>query len=121
MNFLIKNKLAVEATATMINSLNISKAADEHRKAVEKAEAVALAKKLEGTTVVVKIKVGETGKLFGSLNTQAVADALAAQGITVDRKKIVIDGVIKSVGTYTVVVKPYAEVSAKIKVQVEAL
>ncbi|MBR6773565.1 MAG: 50S ribosomal protein L9 [Clostridia bacterium] len=120
-NFLIKNKLAVEATATMINSLNISKAADEHRKAVEKAEAVALAKKLEGTTVVVKIKVGETGKLFGSLNTQAVADALAAQGITVDRKKIVIDGVIKSVGTYTVVVKPYAEVSAKIKVQVEAL
>ena len=120
-NFLIKNKLAVEATATMIKSLNISKAADEHRKAVEKAEAVALAKKLEGTTVVVKIKVGETGKLFGSLNTQAVADALAAQGITVDRKKIVIDGVIKSVGTYTVVVKPYAEVSAKIKVQVEAL
>ncbi|MBO5214835.1 MAG: 50S ribosomal protein L9 [Clostridia bacterium] len=120
-NFLIKNKLAVEATATMINSLNISKAADEHRKAVEKAEALALAKKLEGTTVVVKIKVGETGKLFGSLNTQAVADALAAQGITVDRKKIVIDGVIKSVGTYTVVVKPYAEVSAKIKVQVEAL
>ena len=82
---------------------------------------MALAKKLEGTTVVVKIKVGETGKLFGSLNTQAVADALAAQGITVDRKKIVIDGVIKSVGTYTVVVKPYAEVSAKIKVQVEAL
>jgi large subunit ribosomal protein L9 len=120
-NFLIKNKLAVEATATMINSLNISKAADEHRKAVEKAEAVALAKKLEGTTVVVKIKVGETGKLFGSLNTQNVADALASQGFNVDRKKIVIDGVIKSVGSYTVVVKPYAEVSAKITVRVEAL
>ena len=120
-NFLIKNKLAVEATATMINSLNISKAADEHRKAFEKAEAVALAKKLEGTTVVVKIKVGETGKLFGSLNTQNVADALASQGFNVDRKKIVIDGVIKSVGSYTVVVKPYAEVSAKITVRVEAL
>ena len=120
-NFLIKNKLAVEATVTMVNSLNISKAADEHRKAVEKAEAVALAKKLEGTTVVVKIKVGETGKLFGSLNTQNVADALASQGFNVDRKKIVIDGVIKSVGSYTVVVKPYAEVSAKITVRVEAL
>ena len=120
-NFLIKNKLAVEATNTMVNSLQISKAADEHRKAVEKAEAVALAKKLEGTTVVVKIKAGETGKLFGALNTQSVADALASQGYTVDRKKIVIDGVIKSVGTYTVVIKPYAEVSAKIKVQVEAL
>ena len=120
-NYLIKNKLAVEATSSMVNSLEISKKADEHRKAVEKAEAVALAQRINGMNVVVKIKVGETGKLFGSLNTQSVADALKEKGVEIDKKKIVINDVIKSVGTYDVVVKPYAEVSAKIQVTVEAL
>lgn len=120
-NFLIKNKYAVEATSSMINSVEISKKADEHRRAVEKAEAVALANRINGKTVVVKIKVGETGKLFGALNTQAVADALKKEGIEIDKKKIVLNDVIKSVGVYEVVIKPYAEVSAKIKVSVEAL
>lgn len=120
-NYLIKNKLAVEATASMTNSLEISKRADEHRKAVEKAEAVELSKRMTGMNVTVKIKVGETGKLFGALNTQAVADALAKEGVQVDKKKIVLGDVIKSVGTYDVTVKLYAEVSAKIKVTVEAL
>ncbi len=120
-NYLIKNKLAVEATSSMVNSLEISKKADEHRKAVEKAEAQALAQRINGMNVVVKIKVGETGKLFGALNTQSVADALKEQGVEIDKKKIVINDVIKSVGTYDVVVKPYAEVSAKIKVTVQAL
>ncbi len=120
-NYLIKNKLAVEATPSMINSLEISKKADEHRRAVERAEAQALANRMQGMTVVVKIKVGETGKLFGALNTQAVADALVEQGIEIDKKKIVLNEVIKSVGVYDVTVKPYAEISAKIKVKIEAL
>lgn len=120
-NYLIKNKLAVEATPTMINSLKISKAADDHRKAVERAEAQKLAERIQGMNVVVKIKVGETGKLFGSLNTQAVSDALKEQGIDIDKKKIVLGEIIKSVGTYEVTVKPYAEISAKIKVTIEAL
>ena len=120
-NFLIKNKLAVEATASMVNSLEISKKADEHRRAVERAEAQALAQELSGKNVVVKIKVGETGKLFGALNTQSVSDALAAEGIDIDKKKIVLGEVIKSVGTYDVQLKLYPEISAKIKVTVEAL
>lgn len=120
-NFLIKNKLAVEATSAMINSIKIKKAADEHRRSEEKAAALELAKKISGTTVAVKIKVGETGKLFGALNTQAVADALKEAGYDIDRKKIVLPDVIKTVGVYEITVKPYAEVSAKIKVSVEAL
>lgn len=120
-NFLIKNKLAVEATSAMINSIKIKKAADEHRRAEEKAAALELAKKISGTTVAVKIKVGETGKLFGALNTQAVADALKEAGYDIDRKKIVLPDVIKTVGVYEITIKPYAEVSAKIKVSVEAL
>ena len=120
-NYLIKNGLAVEATANMVNSIGIAKAADEHRKAVERAEAQELAKRISGMTVTVKIKVGETGKLFGSLNTQAVSDALKKEGIDIDKKKIVLPDVIKSVGVYDVTVKPYAEISTKIKVKVEAL
>lgn len=120
-NFLIKNKLAIEATSTMVNSLDISKKADEHRRAVEKAEAQALAKKIAGMVVSVKIKVGETGKLFGALNTQAVAEALEKAGVSVDKKKIVLGEVIKSVGVYDVTVKLYPEVSTQIKVSVEAL
>ncbi len=120
-NFLLKNGLAKEATSSNVNSVNIAKQAQEHRKAVEKAEALKLAEQLSKMNVVVKVKVGETGKLFGALNTQAIADALAAQGVEVDKKKIVLADPIKSVGAYEVVIKPYAEVSAKVKVTVQAL
>lgn len=119
-NFLIKNGLATVATSTQVNSINISKAAEEKRKAAEKAEAIKLAKELETKTVVVEIKTGETGKLFGALNTQAISDALKKQGIELDKKKIVLSDPIKSVGEYTITVKPYAEVSAKLKVIVKA-
>lgn len=119
-NFLIKNGLATVATSTQVNSINISKAAEEKRKAAEKAEAIKLAKELETKTVVVEIKTGETGKLFGALNTQAISDALKKQGVELDKKKIVLSDPIKSVGEYTITVKPYAEVSAKIKVIVKA-
>ena len=121
-NFLLKNGLAKEATATNLNSVNIAKKAEEHRKAVEKAEAMELAKKISAVSVVVKIKVGETGKLFGALNTQAIADALKAQhNIDIDKKKIVLADPIKSIGVYSVTIKPYAEVSAKLQVTVAAL
>lgn len=120
-NFLFKNGLAEEATASVINSAKISAEAAEHRKQVEKAEALELKKKLDATTVTVKIKVGENGKLFGSLNTQQISDALAEIGYTVDKKKIVIAEPIKSLGRYTVTVKCYAEVAAKVTVVVSAL
>lgn len=120
-NFLFKNNLAAEATAATINSARISAEAAEHRKAVEKAAAIELKKRLDAESVTVKIKVGESGKLFGALNTQQIADALAEKGMTVDKKKIVIAEPIKALGRYTVTVKCYAEVSAKLTVIVEAL
>ncbi len=120
-NFLLKNKLAQEATATNVNSVNIAKKAEEHRKEVEKAEAIALAKRIDNTSVTVKIKVGANGKLFGALSSQNIADALRERGVEIDKKKIVLTENIKAVGTYTVTVKPYAEVSAKLTVVVEAL
>ena len=62
--------------------------------------------------------MGENGKLFGALNTQSIADALKEAGIELDKKKIVLSEPIKTVGVHTVTVKPYAEVSAKLKVNV---
>lgn len=118
-NFLIKNGLAQEATAASVNSARIAAEAAEHRKAVEKAEAAELKKKLDSESVTVKIKVGENGKLFGALNTQQISDALAAKGYDVDKKKIVIAEPIKALGRYTVTVKCYAEIAAKLTVVVE--
>ena len=120
-NFLFKNNLAIEATSVNLNSLKISKDAADHRKSVEKAEAQALAAKLNDMTVTIRLKVSETGKIFGALNTQSIADALLKEGIEVDKKKIVLPEPIKTVGTHTVTVKPYAEVSAKLKVIVEGI
>ncbi len=120
-NFLFKNGLAEEATASTINSVRIAAEAAEHRRAVEKAAAQELKKKLDSESITVKIKVGETGKLFGALNTQLIADALAEKGIEVDKKKIVIAEPIKSLGRYSVTIKCYAEISAKLTVIVEAL
>lgn len=119
-NFLFKNNLAAEATASVVNSARISAEAAEHRKAVEKAAAQELKAKLDAETVTVKIKVGESGKLFGALNTQNISDALAKKGYEVDKKKIVISEPIKSLGRYSVTVKCYAEISAKLTVVVEA-
>lgn len=120
-NFLFKNNLAAEANATAINSARIAAEAAEHRKAVEKAAAQELKAKLDNESITVKIKAGETGKLFGALNTQNIAEALAQKGYEVDKKKIVIAEPIKALGRYTVTVKCYAEISAKLTVSVEKL
>ena len=107
-NYLFKNNLAVEANASNVNSVNIKKAADEHRKKEEKAAALALAEKLNKTAVTVAINTGENGRLY------------ASDGIEIDKRKIVLTSPIKSLGTYKVTVKPYAEVSAVLTVNVVA-
>lgn len=118
-NFLLKNGLAIEATSVNLNSLKISKEAADHRRATEKAEAVALAEKLNGMSVTVRLKVSENGKIFGALNTQAIADALSKEGIELDKKKIVLPEPIKTVGVHEVLIRPYAEVTARLRVVVE--
>lgn len=117
-NYLFPNNLAKPATATALNSIKIAKEAEIRRRQIEHDEAVELCKKLAGLTVTVKIKTGANGKLFGSLNTAAVSDALKEHGIELDKKKIVIAEPIKALGRYVVTVKPFAEVSGKLNVNV---
>jgi len=117
-NFLLPGGHAKEATATNLNVANQQKAAEVHKKAVDLAAAKELSEKLKGITLTISLKVSENGKIFGALTSQIIADELEKKGLTVDRKKIVLDSPIKTVGLHKVLIKPYAEVSAELKVEV---
>lgn len=119
-NFLIKKGLASPATASNVHEAAQKKEAAAFHKAEEIKATKALAESLNGRSVSVKIKVGENGKVFGSVTASHVADALAATGFDVDKKKIKIDP-IKNVGSYPAEIRLMENVSAKITVVVEGL
>ena len=121
-NFLLPRKLAVEATADAMNTKKMNDKATQERIAREKAEALETSKKLREMTVVVKAKGGGAGRLFGSVTSQEIADALAkSAGIKLDKRKIVIADTIKSVGTYTVTCKLGYEINAPLTVKIEEI
>ena len=101
-NFMLPKKMAIEATADAINTVKMNDKATQERIAREKAEALATSKKLREMTVTVTAKGGGNGRLFGSVTNQEIADALAKNGIKLDKRKIVMNDTIKNVGTYTV-------------------
>ena len=117
-NYLIKLGFAKEATSTAINTLNMQRESIAHHEGVKRQEAEALAKQIAATTLTIPVKVGANGKMFGALNTQNIAEALVKLGLFVDKKSIVLDKPIKALGLYEVTVKPYANVSAKLKIEV---
>lgn len=117
-NYLIKNKLAVEATPARIAELKQKQEALERKKAEEKAYWQAQAKILSQTTVTIKVKCGAEGKIFGSVQSANIADALKEQGIELDKKKIALPEPIKSIGSYVVEARPYPEITAKFKVEI---
>ena len=118
-NFMLPKKMAIEATADAINTMKMNDKATQERIAREKAEALAISKKLREMTLTVTAKGGGAGRLFGSVTTQEIADALAKQGIKLDKRKIVISDPIKNVGTYTVNCKLGYEISAPLTVKIE--
>ena len=118
-NFMLPKKLAIEATPDAINTMRMNDKATQERIAREKAEALATAKKLREMTVVVKAKGGGAGRLFGSVTNAEIADALAKQGIKLDKRKIVLGETIKNVGTYTATCKLGYEINAPLTVKIE--
>ncbi len=118
-NFLLPKKLAIEATADAVNTMRMNDKATAERIAKEKAEALEVSKKLRAMTLTVTAKGGGAGRLFGSVTNQEIADALAKNGIKLDKRKIVISDPIKSVGTYTVNCKLGYEISAPLTVKIE--
>ena len=119
-NFLLKKGLAETATACGINEITQQKAALSYHKAEALKAMQAVAAKLNGQTVAVGIKVGDNGKVFGSVTSANVAAALAEKGFDVDKKKIKMDA-IKTLGVYDAEVRLMENVSAKIKIEVAAI
>ena len=121
-NFLLRKNLAIEATQQNINNAEAKAKAEKHRQDVLLQQAKEQAAKLEGQQVTLKVKTGETGKLFGAVTNKEIADVLQKQfGYELDKKKIVLAEPIKQAGSYQVELKPYANVSCKITVTVESL
>lgn len=118
-NYMLPRKMAIEATADAVNTMRMNDKATQERIAREKAEAMATAKQLREMTVTVTCKGGGAGRLFGSVTNQEIADALAKQGIKLDKRKISIADPIKNVGTYTVTCKLGYEISAPLAVKIE--
>jgi len=118
-NFLIPKKLAAEATKSALNDWEKQQKSAEHKRQGEVSEAQALGKRLEESLVKITMKVGENGKMFGSVSNKEIAEAASKQlGIQIDRKKIVLDEPIKMAGLKKVTVKLYAEISAQLPVEI---
>jgi len=115
-NYLFPKKLAIEATQGLQTQLKQKKEAETRKKEKEIEQAKELAKKIEGLTLEIKVKAGENGKLFGAITNKEIADELKKQfNIDVEKKKIELDTPLKNIGSYTVDVKVYPSVSAKLK------
>ena len=119
-NYLLPRKLAVEATADIVNTMRMNDKALAERQAKERAEAVEISHKLKDLTVTVVCKGGGQGRLFGSVTSQEIADSLKAQtGIELDRRKIVIPEPIKTVGLFTVKCKLGYEITGDLRLKIE--
>ncbi len=119
-NFMLPRKMAIEATPDAINTMRMNDKATQERIAKEKAEALAVGKQLRELTVTVNAKGGGNGRLFGSITNQEIAEALEKQsGIKLDKRKIVMNETIKSVGTYTVTCKLGYEITAPLSVKIQ--
>lgn len=120
-NMLLPRGYAKEATEGNIRSLEKQKAIAAEKKAEEKANAKAQAEEMSKLSVIIKTKAGDGGKIFGSITSKDISEALKKQhGTDVDKKKIQLGSPIKQIGEFTVDIKLYSEVTAKLKVIVDA-
>ena len=119
-NFLIKQGLVKKVDATSLNEHKMQTAANDYHKEQERLAALEVKKQLEGKTIALKIKCGENGKTFGAVTSKEISDALATNGIKVDKKKIELKDSIKLVGSYPVVAKIYPNITATFTLSVVA-
>ncbi len=118
-NMLLPRGLATEATEGNVRSLEKQKAIKDANKQKELGEAKELAEKIGQRKVTIITKSGEGGRLFGSITSKDIADALAQQHkISIDKRKFVLENPIKHTGDFEIDIKIYPEVTAKLKVTV---
>ena len=119
-NFLLPRKAAVLATAQNLNVANAQAGSKARKEAMAADEAKLMAKQLEKVEVKIPVRIGEGGKLFGSVTGKDVSDALKKQHIDIDKRKITIQGEVTGTGVYEAIIKVHPSVTSKIKVSVVA-
>ena len=119
-NFLVPNKKAIEATPKNVHAMDHAKKMVSDRIRKLKKEAAADADRIKALAITIKAKSGEEGKLFGSVTSMDIAEAMKAQGVSIDKRKIVLDEPIRRLGDFTVTVKLHADVTAEFKLSVIA-
>jgi len=118
-NFLIPHKLAVPAAGGAYRAWQHDVASREEKRKKERAAAEIAAQRISSTTLTMGVKVGEGGKLYGSIGAKDIAEALGRRGIDVDRHKVDLDEPLKMLGTYKVAVKVFAGMTPEVTVVVE--
>jgi large subunit ribosomal protein L9 len=119
-NYLLPRKLAIEATTANRAVVQQIKAAAQRRSVRDQADAEGLAQQMKELTLIFHRKVGEEEHIFGSVTSQDIAESLEGKGFTVDRRKIHLDDPIKALGEFQVAIRLHKEVTASVKVVVEA-
>ena len=117
-NFLLPRKLALVATEGNKKQIERERAKFDAKEADEKRAAEAMASRIENVEVVIERKVGETEALYGSVTTTDIADALAAKGFEVDRRKVQLGDPLKKIGDVDVPIRLHRDVTAHVKVRV---
>lgn len=117
-NFLLPRQMVAAATEKNVRALDHQKRLIETKRKKERAAADEVAKRLAGIPVTIPMQVGEGDKLFGSVTSKDIADALAAADFIVDKRMILLDKPIKTLGTFSVPVKLASDVTGEVKVSV---
>ena len=117
-NFLIPRGLGIEASSKNMKDLKDEMETAARRVTKEKKAAQSMVERLEGVTCNISRKVGQQNKLFGSVSTKDIGDALREQGIEIDKRDILLEEPIKSLGEFSVKIKLHSGISADIKVVV---
>ncbi len=119
-NYLLPRKLATPATASALKQVEQLKAANDRRQAKQDAQAAALAGRVEGQELYFRVRAGEEGRLYGSVTNVDIADALEREGLTVDRRTVLLEEPIKELGVYRVPIRLHPEVRPEVKIWVVA-
>jgi large subunit ribosomal protein L9 len=118
-NFLLARKLAVPAAGGAYRAWQHDIASREEKRKREREDAEIAATRIGSTTLTMGVKVGEGGKLYGSITAKDIADALGRRGIVVDRHKIDLDEPLKTLGTYKVAIKVFPGLTPEVTIAVE--
>ncbi len=119
-NFLIPNKIASPATEKNIKDLNLFIKAQEIKEAKDRTNMELLLKQLNKLTIKLSLQAGEEDKLFGSVTSQMIVDELLKEGYTIDKKEILLEEPIKSLGNHFVEISLGFELKAKLKIKISA-